>query len=126
MRGFDVSLPPLLVTSSEIASLRFAAAYLAALLPSVRRILWMHTDTLVLNDVIPLYATDLKGAPAAAVDVCEPPLQLVQDVLGALTTSRSCLERRNRGIWHARIMTRNIWLQACSPSHPERESKLYA
>ena len=58
-----------------VSPYRYAVAYLPSLLPSVRRILWLHTDVLLLEDVIPLYSTDLDGTPAAAVDACEPPLQ---------------------------------------------------
>jgi len=57
---------------------RFAHAYLPALMPShVHRILWLHTDVLVLGDVRELILyTSLNGAPAAAVEDCQQPVPI--------------------------------------------------
>ncbi|KAL1525728.1 hypothetical protein AB1Y20_020572 [Prymnesium parvum] len=80
-----------------ISPYRYAVAYLPTLLPAVRRVLWLHPNTLILDDVAKLYSTRLDGAPAAAVDVCDPPLQqrlnashpAVASALGGMTCGPS-------------------------------------
>ena len=53
-----------------VSPYRYAIAYLPILLPSVRRLLWVHTDVVVLDDVQRLMDVPLHGAPAAAVQDC--------------------------------------------------------
>ena len=56
-----------------VSPYRLALAYLPLLLPSLRRLLWLQTDTLVLDDVRKLYDTPLLGAPIGAVPDCTRP-----------------------------------------------------
>ena len=64
-----------------VSPYRYAHAYLPSLMPShVRRVLWLHTDVLVLADVGELVLdTPLQGAPAAAVEDCRRP-SLIQRI----------------------------------------------
>jgi hypothetical protein len=48
----------------------WAVAYVPALFPEVRRFIWLHTDTLVQADLMPLYRTPMGGLPVAAVEDC--------------------------------------------------------
>ena len=58
-----------------VSPFRFAVAYLPQLLPSVKRVLWLHTDVLVRGDVGALYNTRLRGAPLAAAEDCSHTLR---------------------------------------------------
>lgn len=63
-----------------VSPYRYAHAYLPSLMPShVRRVLWLHTDVLVLADVGDILDTPLQGAPAAAVEDCRRP-SLIQRI----------------------------------------------
>lgn len=53
----------------------WAVAYVPALVPEVRRFVWLHTDTLVQADLMPLYRTRLGGRPVAAVEDCVGPIE---------------------------------------------------
>jgi len=55
---------------------RWAVAYLPYLVPRQRRLIWLHTDTLVQADLMPLWRTQLGGRPVAAVEDCSRPIEL--------------------------------------------------
>ena len=58
-----------------VSPYRYVLPYLPILLPThVRRVVWLHTDVLMLADVRPLAEVPLQGAPAAAVEDCTRPI----------------------------------------------------
>ena len=57
-----------------VSPFRYALPYLPLVLPaSVRRLLWLQHDVLVLADVREIYDASLGGAPAGAVEDCTRP-----------------------------------------------------
>jgi len=55
---------------AEPALFRWAVAHLPTLFPKLRRLVWLHTDTLVQADLLALWQLPMDGKPLAAVSDC--------------------------------------------------------
>ena len=61
--------------ATEAHLYRWAVAYLPALFPQLRRVIWLHEDALVQGDLAQLWHTPLGGQPVAAVPDCSRRLE---------------------------------------------------